>query len=104
MGTKTRSPGAGPSRLLRTLTGHTPRVCCVAFSPDGSLLASAGSSNQVGAFESGLAAPAVATVPAVVGGGAITILIAVSQSRMFPARVATSRTSNPHGCAQPDEL
>jgi MFS family permease len=41
-------------------------------------------SNQLGAFESGLAAFLVGTVPAVVGGGAITILIAVSWNRIFP--------------------
>ena len=31
-----------PSRLARTLTGHTELVTCVAFSPDGRLLATAG--------------------------------------------------------------
>jgi MFS family permease len=41
-------------------------------------------SNQLGAFESGLAAFLVGTVPAVVGGGAITVLIAVSWNRIFP--------------------
>ena len=42
-------------------------------------------SNQLGAFESGLAASLVGTVPAVVGGGAMTILIAVGWIRLFPA-------------------
>jgi hypothetical protein len=42
-------------------------------------------SNQLGAFESGLAAFLVGTVPAVVGGGAMTILIALSWRRFFPA-------------------
>ncbi|HEU5416756.1 MAG TPA: MFS transporter, partial [Streptosporangiaceae bacterium] len=42
-------------------------------------------SNQLGAFESGLAAFLVGTVPAVVGGGAITVLIALSWGRLFPA-------------------
>jgi MFS family permease len=41
-------------------------------------------SNQLGAFESGLAAFLVGTVPAVVGGGAVTVLIAVSWNRIFP--------------------
>jgi MFS family permease len=41
-------------------------------------------SNQLGAFESGVAAFLVGTVPAVVGGGAITMLIALSWSRIFP--------------------
>ncbi|HET9075195.1 MAG TPA: MFS transporter, partial [Solirubrobacteraceae bacterium] len=42
-------------------------------------------SNQLGAFESGLAASLVGTVPAVVGGGVMTILIAVGWIRLFPA-------------------
>jgi MFS family permease len=41
-------------------------------------------SNQLGAFESGLAAFLVGTVPAVVGGGVITVLIAISWRRFFP--------------------
>jgi MFS family permease len=42
-------------------------------------------SNQLGAFESGLAASLVGTVPAVVGGGVMTMLIALSWARIFPA-------------------
>jgi Major Facilitator Superfamily len=42
-------------------------------------------SNQLGAFESGLAAFLVGTVPAVVGGGVITVLIALTWGRLFPA-------------------
>jgi hypothetical protein len=42
-------------------------------------------SNQLGAFESGLAAYLVGTVPAVVGGGVMTILLALSWGRVFPA-------------------
>ncbi|MEA2212713.1 MAG: hypothetical protein QOF83_2661 [Solirubrobacteraceae bacterium] len=42
-------------------------------------------SNQLGAFESGMAAFLVGTIPAVVGGGAITILIALGWRRLFPA-------------------
>jgi MFS family permease len=48
-------------------------------------------SNQLGAFESGLAAFLVGTVPAVVGGGAITVLIAVSWNRIFPELVRVDR-------------
>jgi MFS family permease len=42
-------------------------------------------SNQLGAFESGLSASLVGTVPAVVGGGCVTILIAIGWLRLFPA-------------------
>src|SRR4029078_10231180 len=48
-------------------------------------------SNQLGAFESGLAAFLVGTVPAVVGGGVITILIALSWGRIFPALADVDR-------------
>jgi hypothetical protein len=41
-------------------------------------------SNQLGAFESGLAASLVGTVPAVVGGGCMTIAIAIGWTRLFP--------------------
>jgi CHAT domain/WD domain, G-beta repeat len=37
-----RQPPAGPSRLIRTVTGHTDGVAGVAYSPDGTLLATAG--------------------------------------------------------------
>jgi MFS family permease len=42
-------------------------------------------SNQLGAFESGLAAFLVGTVPAVVGGGAMTMLLALTWRWIFPA-------------------
>ncbi|MBV9414296.1 MAG: MFS transporter, partial [Solirubrobacterales bacterium] len=48
-------------------------------------------SNQLGAFESGLAAFLVGTVPAVVGGGIMTMLIAISWSRVFPALAHVDR-------------
>jgi hypothetical protein len=48
-------------------------------------------SNQLGAFESGLAAYLVGTVPAVVGGGVATMLIAVSWRRFFPALAEVDR-------------
>jgi hypothetical protein len=57
-------------------------------------------SNQLGYFESGLAAFAVGTIPAVVGGGVITMLIALSWRRFFPAlaqvdRLETLRPAQP---------
>jgi hypothetical protein len=48
-------------------------------------------SNQLGAFESGLAASLVGTIPAVVGGGCVTIAIALSWARLFPALAAVDR-------------
>jgi MFS family permease len=48
-------------------------------------------SNQLGAFESGLAAFLVGTVPAVVGGGAVSILIALTWGRLFPALAEVDR-------------
>ncbi|MGN6871081.1 MAG: MFS transporter [Solirubrobacteraceae bacterium] len=48
-------------------------------------------SNQLGAFESGVAAYLVGTVPAVVGGGVMTILIALSWGRIFPALADVDR-------------
>jgi MFS family permease len=43
-----------------------------------------GASNELGAFESGAAAALVGAVPAVVGGGALTILLALVWPRLFP--------------------
>ena len=48
-------------------------------------------SNQLGAFESGLAAFLVGTIPAVVGGGIMTMLIAASWGRLFPALANVDR-------------
>jgi hypothetical protein len=48
-------------------------------------------SNQLGYFESGLAAALVGTIPAVVGGGIMTMLIAVSWGRLFPALAEVDR-------------
>jgi MFS family permease len=48
-------------------------------------------SNQLGAFESGLAASLVGTIPAVVGGGVITMLIAASWRSLFPALARVDR-------------
>ena len=41
-------------------------------------------SNELGAFESGVAAALVGAVPAVVIGGALTICVAVAWTRFFP--------------------
>ncbi len=48
-------------------------------------------SNQLGYFESGLAASLVGTIPAVVGGGLMTMLIALSWGRIFPALARVDR-------------
>jgi MFS family permease len=48
-------------------------------------------SNQLGAFESGLAAFLLGAVPAVVAGGALTVAIALCWSRLFPALAGVDR-------------
>ncbi len=48
-------------------------------------------SNELGAFESGVAAALVGAVPAVVIGGALTVAIAVGWSRFFPALAKVDR-------------
>ncbi len=48
-------------------------------------------SNELGAFESGVAAALVGAVPAVVIGGVVTIAIAVSWTRFFPALAQVDR-------------
>jgi MFS family permease len=48
-------------------------------------------SNELGAFESGVAAALLGAVPAVVLGGVITIAIAVSWTRFFPALARVDR-------------
>jgi transmembrane secretion effector len=48
-------------------------------------------SNQLGAFESGVAAAAFGAVGAVVGGGVLTVLLAAGWSRLFPALAAVDR-------------
>jgi MFS family permease len=50
-----------------------------------------GASNQLGAFESGLAAFLIGAVPAVVLGGVATIAIAASWGRLFPKLAAVDR-------------
>jgi MFS family permease len=53
-----------------------------------------GASNQLGAFESGSAAALFGAVPAVVGGGALTIVIALSWTRLFPQLATLRRMSD----------
>jgi MFS family permease len=48
-------------------------------------------SNELGAFESGVAAALVGAVPAVVAGGVITIVLAVTWTRFFPELAAIDR-------------
>ncbi len=48
-------------------------------------------SNQLGYFESGVAAALVGTIPAVVGGGIMTMLIAISWRHLFPALAEVDR-------------
>lgn len=48
-------------------------------------------SNELGAFESGLAAALLGTVPAVVAGGAITITLAVLWTKFFPSLAKIDR-------------
>ncbi len=48
-------------------------------------------SNQLGAFESGLAAFLLGAVPAVIIGGGLTVAIALSWSRLFPALANVDR-------------
>jgi hypothetical protein len=43
-----------------------------------------GASNELGAFESGAAAALVGAVPAVVGGGLLTIALALIWPKVFP--------------------
>jgi hypothetical protein len=48
-------------------------------------------SNQLGAFESGLAAYLAGTIPAVIGGGIMTMLLALTWGRLFPALAQVDR-------------
>lgn len=48
-------------------------------------------SNELGAFESGVAAALIGAVPAVVIGGVLTVAIAVSWTRFFPALARVDR-------------
>jgi MFS family permease len=59
-------------------------------------------SNQLGAFESGLAAFLLGAVPAVVAGGALTVVIALSWSRLFPALAGVDRLRDLHPTGEPE--
>ena len=48
-------------------------------------------SNELGAFESGVAAALVGAVPAVVIGGVATICVAIAWSRLFPSLARVDR-------------
>lgn len=48
-------------------------------------------SNELGAFESGVAAALVGAVPAVIVGGAITVVVALTWTRLFPALARVDR-------------
>lgn len=50
-----------------------------------------GASNELGAFESGVAAALLGAVPAVVAGGALTILLALAWPRLFPGLARVDR-------------
>jgi hypothetical protein len=50
-----------------------------------------GASNELGEFESGSVAALIGAVPAVVVGGAATVLVAVLWGRIFPALRARDR-------------
>jgi MFS family permease len=58
-------------------------------------------SNQLGGFESGLAASLVGTVPAVVGGGVITVTIALAWRRCFPAVAKIDRLQEIRPACEP---
>jgi MFS family permease len=53
-------------------------------------------SNQLGAFESGVAAFLLGAVPAVVAGGALTVVIALTWSRLFPALAGVDEMRDLH--------
>jgi hypothetical protein len=58
-------------------------------------------SNQLGAFESGIAAFLLGAVPAVVAGGTLTIALAVVWRRLFPDLVAVDRLERVRPAAAP---
>jgi hypothetical protein len=48
-------------------------------------------SNELGAFESGVAAALIGAVPAVVLGGVATIAVAIAWARLFPSLLEVDR-------------
>jgi MFS family permease len=63
-----------------------------------------GASNELGAFESGVAAALLGAVPAVVAGGAITIVLAVVWRWVFPAIAQVDRLEDVRPTAPPSLL
>jgi MFS family permease len=63
-----------------------------------------GASNQLGAFESGAAAALLGAVPAVVLGGALTVLIALAWTRLFPGLATLSRMADLRPVSSQDRL
>jgi hypothetical protein len=61
-------------------------------------------SNQLGAFESGLTASLVGTVPSVVAGGCATIAIAFGWIRLFPALRHVDRMNEIEPVQTPTDL
>jgi hypothetical protein len=63
-------------------------------------------SNELGAFEAGVAAALLGTAPAVVAGGAATIVIAVVWLKLFPAlsRANTFEELRPSEPLEPGSL
>jgi hypothetical protein len=60
-------------------------------------------SNELGAFESGLAAFLIGAVPAVVIGGAVTVVISLVWGRFFPQLVAVDRMRDLHPSQVPSD-
>jgi hypothetical protein len=63
-----------------------------------------GASNELGAFESGAAAAILGAVPAVVAGGALTILLALAWPRLFPALAAVDQLGDLSAAGPRDAL
>lgn len=55
-----------------------------------------GASNQLGAFESGTAAALLGAIPAVICGGAATIVIALAWTKLFPSLAGLDRMQDLH--------
>jgi hypothetical protein len=60
-----------------------------------------GASNQLGAFESGTAAALLGAVPAVICGGAATIVIALAWTKLFPSLAGLDRMQDLQHGRQP---
>ncbi len=63
-----------------------------------------GASNQLGAFESGVAAALLGAVPAVVLGGTLTILIALAWTQLFPGLATLSRMADLRPASSQDRV